>query len=199
MDSEDYSDMKPPYMPKNGPMDDITELLKVRGVEPEMFWGVGKAPGDANAGDGQGRGLVDLFCALSSNTVNVNTASAEVLSVVYGVDVSVIQETLISKRAGPDGQDGTEDDAPFPNVAAASAVVGAPPGGGGAGLPGGAVPGAPGGTPPPGAPGPMRLGTQSTVFEVRVEAHMGGSFRRFVAMVDRRNARDPRILYFRRD
>src|SRR5436190_830509 len=37
--SETYQRMNPPYFCKDGPFDDISELLLVQGVTPEMFWG----------------------------------------------------------------------------------------------------------------------------------------------------------------
>lgn len=198
-ESEYYLSLDPPYVAKNGAMDDITELLKIRGVTPEMFWG-SSGKGTVEAGEGHGNGMVDLFCALSSQQVNVNTASAEVLSVVMGVEPSVIEETLIKARNGDDGVEGNEDDRPFPSAQAALALVplrGPGPAVGVTGPPAGGAAGGP--QPPPGAPGPTRLSAQSSIFEVRVEAHLGTAQRRFVAMVDRRNPRDPRILYFRRD
>ncbi len=192
-ESEFYLSLDPPYIAKDGPIDDITELLKVRGITPEIFWGAsGGSSGNGDAGDGNGRGLVDLFCALSSQQVNVNTASADVLAVVLGVDPSMVQETIIMARAGDNGVEGDEDDRPFPNPQVAAAMIGQS--GAVAGVGGGGTPAA-----APGAPGPTRLSSQSSVFEVRVDAHIGGSSRRFVAMLDRRNPRDPRILYFRRD
>lgn len=200
-DAADSFNGDPRYIVKNGPIDDITELLKIQPITPEMFWGAGKSPDDPDAGDGRGQGMVDLFCALSSNTVNVNTASAEVLGVIFGVDSKVVDETWIRKRSGEDRRDGTEDDQPTANVGEVSAIIGAPApgavGGPGAVAPGG---GAPGGAPAPGPPGSVRLGVRSTIFEVRVEAHLPGSSRRFVAMVARgQGAREPQILYFRRD
>ncbi|HZZ70913.1 MAG TPA: hypothetical protein VFE24_01595, partial [Pirellulales bacterium] len=35
-----YSGMTPPYAPKNGPLDTVEELLQVRGVTPELLFGV---------------------------------------------------------------------------------------------------------------------------------------------------------------
>ena len=35
----DYAGLTIPYEPRNGPMEDIEELLKVQGVEPEFFYG----------------------------------------------------------------------------------------------------------------------------------------------------------------
>jgi DNA uptake protein ComE-like DNA-binding protein len=34
-----YSTLEPPYAPKNGPLDTVEELLRVRGVTPEMLFG----------------------------------------------------------------------------------------------------------------------------------------------------------------
>lgn len=180
-----YLGLDPPYRAKNGPIDDITELLKIKGVTPELFWGAAMPGLGTDAGDGHGHGLVDIFCALSNQQVNVNTASAEVLALVFGVDPGMVQETIIKKRAGLDNMEGTEDDDPFPNPGMAAALLGQIAGGAGAPAPTG---------------GAGRLTVQSTTFEVRVDAQIGGSKRRFVAMLDRRtNIRDPRILFFRRD
>ncbi len=48
--AEDYSSQSPPYACKNGPMDSIEELLLVRGVTPQLLFGL-----DANH-----NGIVDL-------------------------------------------------------------------------------------------------------------------------------------------
>src|SRR5476649_2541455 len=34
-----YQSLTPPYSAKNAPMDDLSELLLVKGVTPEMYWG----------------------------------------------------------------------------------------------------------------------------------------------------------------
>ena len=38
-ESEYYQSLNPPYFAKNGPIDDLTELLFVKGVTPEIYWG----------------------------------------------------------------------------------------------------------------------------------------------------------------
>lgn len=38
-ESDYYMSLSPPYMAKNGPIDDIEELLRIKGVTPEMFYG----------------------------------------------------------------------------------------------------------------------------------------------------------------
>lgn len=127
-ESDFYNSLTPPYYAKNGPMDDIAELLLVKGVTPGLFWGP-RALGhrdqlyrpqpwseadEALAGMAP-IGLVDLFTAISSGAININTASAEVLQLLPGVD-EVLAQNIIRFRAGPDGVDGTEDDTPFQNL-----------------------------------------------------------------------------------
>jgi hypothetical protein len=36
---EDYEKFDPPILPRNGPVESLTELLLVRGMTPEIFWG----------------------------------------------------------------------------------------------------------------------------------------------------------------
>ena len=38
-ESDYYQGLTPPYYAKNAPIDDLSELLLVRGVTPEMYWG----------------------------------------------------------------------------------------------------------------------------------------------------------------
>src|SRR4051812_38050406 len=42
-ESDTYENAMPPYFAKNGPIDDLTELMLIRGVTPEMYWGSGSA------------------------------------------------------------------------------------------------------------------------------------------------------------
>lgn len=127
-ESDYYLTQDPPYYAKNGPIDDIAELLLVNGVTPELFWGPRAVahryqlyrpnsqldlPGGALGM--MPLGLVDLFTALSSGSININTAPADVLQLLPGVD-EVIAQNIIRARAGPDGMDGTEDDTPFENL-----------------------------------------------------------------------------------
>jgi type II secretory pathway component PulK len=69
-ESEDYYLALPvPYRARNAPLQDPAELLQIRGVTPELYWGVDDRPG-----------LVDLVTVFGRDTINVNTASAPVLA-----------------------------------------------------------------------------------------------------------------------
>jgi hypothetical protein len=181
-------------------MDDITELLKVKGVTPELFWG-GRLPGGgAGTGSGAGSGsaagsestgsvgLVDIFCT-QGGPLNVNTASREVLTLVLG-DPALAQQVL-ERRSGMDGQAGTSDDLVARSVSDLVPI----PVGGGAG--GGAAAGDPSGSQGVG----VGLGVRSLAFEVRVKVEWGSAKARYVALLRRGGAtpRDFQTLYFRRE
>ena len=178
-----------PYMAKNGPIDDLSELLLIRGITPEIFFGP-SGPGLGlvarprpsampflNAPQtGAPVGLVDLFTPLSSGMININTASAQVLQLIPGIDSSLAQ-SIVATRAGLDGVDGTEDDMPFRTPGELMHVPGMPPG---------AIQQATG-----------TFVTRSLTFEVLVDARVGQYRRQYVGVL-RRNPgnRDVQILLF---
>jgi general secretion pathway protein K len=138
-ESDYYQSLTPPYNAKNAPMDDISELLLVKGVTPEMYdpktYGGGSsntpAPQHPKLGFGVAPGqtpdypfgLKDIFTAVSSGKINVNTADVNVLQLIPGMDTNSAA-AIIQQRAGPDGEDGTEDDTPFRNAGAALQIAG---------------------------------------------------------------------------
>lgn len=180
-ESEDYYlRLSSPYYAKNGPIDDIGELLLIRGVTPEIFWGPSATNGVRDPVLAQHRlqnpdeilptvGLVDLFTAVSAPTINLNTCSLEVMQ-LSGVD-STAAQIVLNTRRGPDGVDGTEDDMPFPNVGLAPF--------------------------PPAYQNMLRLfGVRSLVFEVIVTCELNGETRQYRALVRRNNQRDIQTLLF---
>lgn len=130
-DEEDYlTEPNPPFSPylvKNGPIDDLSELLFIRGITPEIYFGLGAAnpamgPMGMPTGMGTGSfGLVDVFTAIGGAQVNINTAPAEVLQLIPGMDENMAWE-IVMTRAGFDGMDGTEDDIPFTRIQELSMV-----------------------------------------------------------------------------
>ena len=187
VETDFYQRLSPPYNAKNGPLDDISELLMINGVTPEMFWGNhnphGKSavrnilPGSSNHGLGQyAVGLADLFGAISNPRINLNTASAEVLQLIPGMDEN-LAAGIISARAGPDGTPGNEDDMPFRSVGElASAVQGMDPG---------II-----------QQVARYCDVRSATFQVEVTATMGGLKRRYLSLVRRNNPQDVPVLQF---
>lgn len=176
-----------PYFAKNGPMDDLTELLLIRGVTTPMYWGSGAAGHVAVLNRVQGQqgshfeeptyiiGLHDIFTALSSKSINLNTATATTLQVIPEIDENVAQ-AIITARAGPDGMDGSEDDMPFRSPQELARVPGIPP--------------------PLIQAFSRFFGVRSLVFEVTVNVNIAGLKRTYKATLRRNSGRDIQVLNF---
>jgi len=111
-ESQFYQKFDPPYTAKNGPIDSISELLFINGVTSELYWGA------ASTNNPQGvfqrqinprrpmsqpplltAGLVDLFTPLSSGRININTASAEALQLIPGMN-DILAQQFVAARTG---------------------------------------------------------------------------------------------------
>ena len=80
-----YRSLTPPYTAKNGPFDTVEDLLWVRGMTPELFYGYGDAQGD-RAENTQRAGLREIFTVDSPiDRVNLRTASADVIHALTGI------------------------------------------------------------------------------------------------------------------
>jgi type II secretory pathway component PulK len=187
--SDYYQSLDPPYYCKDALMDNLSELLLVRGIwdHPEIYWGssitnhepaafqrkLGLANSPFEAAD-YPFGLKDVFTAISDGQININTADADVLQLLPGVDANIAQN-IIKVRAGPDGVEGTTDDTPFQNVGQLAQA----------------------GVPPPviGQLGRICT-TRSATFEVHVTARIGDYHREYVAVLVRRSPNDIQTLSF---
>jgi general secretion pathway protein K len=128
-ESDYYMSLTPPYKAKDGPIDDLTEMMMIKGITPGMYYGSGgggvngiqpnlvradRASRFNRRDEGEPAypvGFVDLFCALGAQ-VNFNTASATVMQLFPMVE-ELDAQAIIEWRAGPNGVDGDEDDRPF--------------------------------------------------------------------------------------
>jgi general secretion pathway protein K len=192
--SDFYQRQSPPNYCKNGPIDDLSELLLIRGVTPDIYWGSNSTnhPVSAFQQHGEGAfnqpiassrglfgnndqpqypvGLVELFSPMGGK-LNINTASLKTLQLIPGIDEATAQQ-IIQQRAGPDGVDGTEDDVPFQNPGELNS----------ANLRGGVAPGI--------AAGQLAryCDVRSYVFEVHVDAEINGYKRSFIGIISRAGA-----------
>lgn len=170
-----YTSLDPPYFAKDGQIDDLSELLLVRGVTPELYYGGGGArPGgifsrgslDAPS-EGYAVGLKDLFTTMAPR-LNLNTAPASTLMLIHPLLDEEMAGEIISMR--------TEE--PFPSVAAVLPAL-----------------------PPPLAAViqpylQMYCAVDSEVFQVTIEARIGSRHRTYVAMLQRPiNSQAVRTLY----
>ena len=182
--SDYYQGLAVPYYAKEAPIDDLSELLLVKGIldHPEIYWG-GSATNHEPAqfqhklgfGTAPGQipdypfGLKDIFTPFSNGTININTADANVLQMIPGVDAAMA-DAIVKQRAGPDGVDGTEDDTPFQNVGQLAAITGLNPG--------------------------TLCDVRSLTFEVHVTAQIGDYKREYVAILYRKPGTDIQVLSF---
>ncbi|HUA65460.1 MAG TPA: general secretion pathway protein GspK [Alphaproteobacteria bacterium] len=123
-----YMSLNPPYFCKEAPMDDIGELLLVKGVTPMMYTGqapAGTKPTAAPKGfgyspfdnNGYAFGFRDVFTPYSDGRININTADANVLQCIPGVDPSTA-DAIIKARTGDAsmGETGADGSGPFKSV-----------------------------------------------------------------------------------
>jgi type II secretory pathway component PulK len=189
-ESDYYQGLPVPYYAKNAPIDDLSELLLVKGIldHPEIYWGgaatnhnpaqfqhklgFGTTPGQV---PDYPFGLVNIFTPFSSGKINVNTANETVLQMIPNVDAAMA-DTIIKLRAGPDGMEGTDDDTPFSDAGVALQSAGLDP------------------------TFVNQLGGVVTVrsftFEVHVTAQFGDYKREYVAILARNSGADIQVLSF---
>jgi general secretion pathway protein K len=87
-ESEFYLGLPVPYRARNANLQDVAELLQIRGVTPELFWGAGDRPG-----------LGDLVTAAAASAVNLNTASPLVLKALGLSDAEIADVVQTRARA----------------------------------------------------------------------------------------------------
>jgi general secretion pathway protein K len=183
-ESDYYQGLPVPYFAKNAPIDDLSELQYIRGVTPEIY--SGHPPEDQpdvfhhklgfttaqGQPRGNGLGLTNFFTPFSTGKIDVNTADANVLQLIPGMN-SAMADTLVKYRTGPDGVDGTEDDQPFQNVNQAASVVGLKP---------------------------QQFGNlcdiRSSTYEVVVTAQLGDYKRVYIAILARPSGQDYQVMSF---
>jgi general secretion pathway protein K len=186
-ESDFYQGQNPPYYAKNGPIDDISELLLIKSAAD--FYGASEnLPAQSgrmynpltsrfnNSGDfarTSSVGLTNLFTPLSNGKININTASAEVLQIIPTVTPEAA-EGIVSAREGED--DGSGLFGPYRNLGEVRRV--------------------------PQVSLPMlgalqQFGTvRSSTFEVHIDAQVAGYHRHFVGILGRNNPRDVQVLSF---
>lgn len=92
-----YQSLSTPYSCRNGPIKSVAELLLIKGMTPELY-----------------QEIKNNVTVEGPGTVNINTASMEVLSAL-GASSALVGKILTSRK-GPDGVEGTADDVVFINL-----------------------------------------------------------------------------------
>ncbi len=176
-ETEYYQSLNPPYVAKNGPIDDISELLLIKGVTPDIYWGPSYsnhlyAPQPAQQGlpslssvtAPEPVGLVDIFTPISNGKINLNTATNAVLQMIPGIDQSMADHIIQMRSEAPIGQHGALD---LINIGLSPAATQALS---------------------------QFCDVRSATFEVQVEVEVGLSKRRYFALIRRNSPKDVQIL-----
>lgn len=176
-----YESLDPPYKAKDGYMDDISELLLIRGITPEFYGLEGQIPPPPPPSfrdqlgfqepPVQRAALKELFTPISSGQININTASATVLQLVPFIDENIAQR-IIACRSGQD----TGQPTPFRNPGEAllcggmnQQIVGQIQ---------------------------RYFAVRSRTFEVHIDAEIAGVKRQYYAVLSRNSPRDIQTLLF---
>ncbi len=88
-ESDDYLKLPVPYRARNGNFQDTDELLQVKGITPEMYFGHEDKPP-----------LAEVLTARGRGTVNINTAPAPVLSSL-GLSDAEISDIVQARTNNP--------------------------------------------------------------------------------------------------
>lgn len=108
-EEEYYKEFSSPYHCKNGPLDTLEEMLLIKGITPQIFYGTGKSKGIAS--------LVRVYPSKEGSVrINVNTAPIEVLRAVLKEFGESLPQSILEQRSGRDGIEPSEDDEPFKNT-----------------------------------------------------------------------------------
>ena len=87
-----YLSLSPPYTARNGPLDTIEDLLWIRGVTPELFYG-------SDEGGVRTVGLRDILTVDSPTyRVNLRTASPEVIHALTGLPLEKCRQFVEQRK-----------------------------------------------------------------------------------------------------
>lgn len=113
-ESDYYLGLTPSYYAKNAPIDSPEELLWVKGVTHDMYYGGSSAPSDTpfpqhqlGFGHAPGEqpnyafGLRDVFTPFSNGKVNLLTADDNVLLAIFGNDANAVQGIDTARDSDP--------------------------------------------------------------------------------------------------
>lgn len=103
-ESDYYQDLDPPYKARNGPLYHIDELLQVKGVTPQLFYGTEEIPGIAEfltvSGVTAGSGNGFTF----DGQVNINTAALPVLGALLSEADAALATAIEAYRLEKKGE-----------------------------------------------------------------------------------------------
>jgi general secretion pathway protein K len=97
-ESSYYEDLDPPYASRNGPIPDLNELLLIKGITPELYYGQGETPGLSQYMTVHGMTLGAGTTFNWPGRININTADLPVLAALLGIENEEMAQSLYDFR-----------------------------------------------------------------------------------------------------
>ena len=97
-ESNYYEDLTLPYASRNGPIPDLNELLLIKGITPELYYGQGETPGLSQHMTVHGMALGSGTTFNWPGRINLNTADLPVLAALVGIENEEMAQLLYDFR-----------------------------------------------------------------------------------------------------
>jgi general secretion pathway protein K len=97
-ESSYYEEQDPPYTSRNGPISDLSELLLIKGISPQLYYGTRDTPGLANYMTVHGLAVGAGTDFKWPGRVNINTADMPVLAALLGAENQDLAQTFYDFR-----------------------------------------------------------------------------------------------------
>jgi general secretion pathway protein K len=97
-ESNYYEDLDLPYTSRNAPISDLSELLLIKGITPELYYGQEETPGLSDHMTVYGMTLGAGTAFSWPGRININTADLPVLAALLGIENEEMAQTLYDFR-----------------------------------------------------------------------------------------------------
>ncbi len=119
-ESDYYEDLDPPYTSRNGSVRLIGELMRIKGITPELFYGIDEIQGISQFVTVYGtEDTGSVTTSAESGKININTAPLPVILSLLPSESEDIAQAIIDYREAKDGDEYTQD------LSSPTAMVGA--------------------------------------------------------------------------
>ena len=97
-ESSYYEDLDPPYAARNGPIQDLNELLLIKGITPQIYNDSEEAPGMASFMTVHGLTMGAGTTFNWTGRININTADVPVLAALLGLENQELAQAIFDFR-----------------------------------------------------------------------------------------------------
>jgi general secretion pathway protein K len=97
-ESSYYEEQDPPYASRNGPIEDLNELLLIKGITPQLYYGTENATGLANYMTVHGLAVGAGTTFNYPGRININTADIPVLTALLGSENQDLAQAFYDYR-----------------------------------------------------------------------------------------------------